>query len=274
MKKHFDLIIGEAGIRGLRLPLKFRDFTGGYFDAFMVEAWTSVEKSQNGARFGLIKDAVEKIFDEEMEFKGLFSRVDSFLGYAVNYSGSGSAGISLESVFTRDPFSSDVESVSVVPLRVSGIVKDGARHFSLSVTVTGMNACPCTMDATAKLLGIEGSSERPFSVTHNQRTKITAELTFNKIPDVDFLDLADCLHRSTSGVLMEKASDELEAEIVVNSHKNPLFVEDSVRIAASLIVQDLRPDPDVLIRVDAVSLESIHNHDAFASLEMKAADLK
>lgn len=274
MKDRTDLIIDRAGIKGLRLPLKFSDFTGGYFDAFIIEAWTSVEKSQSGARFGLIKDAVEEIFTEEMRFGELFSRVDSFLDYAMSYSGSSSAGISLESVFTGDPFISDRESVSIIPLKISGITKGGAKQFGLSVSVTGMNACPCTMDATAKILGIKSESGRPLSVTHNQRTRIRAELLFNKKPDIDFMTVADCLLRSTSGVLMERGSDELEAQIVVDAHRNPLFVEDSVRIAADLIMKDVNPDPETIIRVDAISLESIHNHDAFASLEIRAGQLK
>jgi GTP cyclohydrolase IB len=53
--------------------------------------------------------------------------------------------------------------------------------------------------------------------------------------------------------------------VTMQAYDNPVFVEDMVRNVAVI----LREDPRVArFRVTAVNQESIHNHDAFACIEM------
>ena len=56
-----------------------------------------------------------------------------------------------------------------------------------------------------------------------------------------------------------------ERHVTMQAYDNPVFVEDMVRNVAVV----LREDPRVSwFRVQAVNHESIHNHNAFACIEM------
>jgi GTP cyclohydrolase-4 len=111
--------------------------------------------------------------------------------------------------------------------------------------------------------------------SHNQRGHVTISVELPPDQDVDVRDISAMVHGKLNqvyGVL--KREDELE--LVYRAHKNPTFVEDACRKIAEGIYELLRRKlrPDSKVRILLVSEESIHQHNAFAEIEMSLEQLK
>ena len=77
-------------------------------------------------------------------------------------------------------------------------------------------------------------------------------------------ELVDMAESSASAPVYTLLKREDEKTVTEMAYDNPRFVEDVLREA----VVRLQEEPRILwYRVDVVSHESIHNHDAFASVE-------
>jgi GTP cyclohydrolase-4 len=82
---------------------------------------------------------------------------------------------------------------------------------------------------------------------------------------VDADDLIRIVERSFSSPTYSILKRKEEAELVLNAHKQPKFVEDVVRDMLKQILQDYQKLPDdVLVITRSESEESIHKHNAFA----------
>jgi len=122
--------------------------------------------------------------------------------------------------------------------------------FVLTVKVNVTTLCPCS-----KAISDFGA--------HNQRGTVTVQLRYLKtvwIEDVIAL-VESCASCELYGLL--KRQDE--KYVTEHAYKNPVFVEDLVRNVAV----KLKVHPDVTwFKVEAENYESIHNHNAYACIEM------
>jgi len=158
-----------------------------------------------------------------------------------------------------------VDSVDILA-KVQVIRENGTMRFdsSLGLGINHMTACPCTQVYTESLFHVkEGLFPMP---THSQRSRTTLDvqdsgqvLTYDDI----FKCLSNSLH-PTQDLL--KRPDE--AEIVLKSHETPQFAEDAVRsVAAScarMFGNLLLPESG--IRIESLSLESIHSHNVICRI--------
>lgn len=124
----------------------------------------------------------------------------------------------------------------------------GNRHvFTLGIDVPVSSCCPC-------------SKEISDYGAHNQRTMIKAKVRFTG----GFLwieDLVELLESRGSCQLYPLLKREDEKFVTESAYDNPKFVEDILRDT----VLALRADPLVVwFDVECESIESIHNHSAFA----------
>lgn len=117
--------------------------------------------------------------------------------------------------------------------------------FTYLLKSPGITACPCSK----KLAG----------VGHMQRAWLTVALNSRTFVDVEeqAVRMLSCFSAETTA-MMKRAE---EAVKVVESQRNPMFVEDVVREAA-------RKFPEAFY-VEARSEESIHMHDAFAVVDRR-----
>jgi GTP cyclohydrolase I len=126
--------------------------------------------------------------------------------------------------------------------------------FVLSVVVPVTTLCPC-------------SKEISEYGAHNQRGYITLEVrpvskngTWELILIEDLIEIAE---RSGSAPVYALLKRTDERFVTMQAYDNPVFVEDVVRNAAAL----LSADPRVAsFTVKAVNQESIHDHNAFATI--------
>jgi len=135
----------------------------------------------------------------------------------------------------------------------TGQVDNGKDDFILGVKIPVTSLCPCS-----KAISDYGA--------HNQRCQVTLQVRTRqedgKGPALMWIEeLVDIAESAASAPVYPLLKRPDERHVTMQAYDNPTFVEDIVRDAASL----LRRDPRVIwYRVEAVSQESIHNHNAYA----------
>lgn len=88
-------------------------------------------------------------------------------------------------------------------------------------------------------------------------------------------DIIRIIEDSMSAPVCELLKRTDENAVVVNAHKNPMFVEDCVRNMVQKIIEQYSHLPDdTLVTVRQVNEESIHRHNAFAEKVAMLGDLK
>ncbi len=138
-----------------------------------------------------------------------------------------------------------------------GEVSGSGTDFLLIVEVPVTSLCPC-------------SKEISDYGAHNQRGHITIEVRSGKAPDgspelIWIEELIEIAERSSSAPVYPLLKRVDERFVTMQAFDNPVFVEDMVRNVTAL----LQEDPRVAgFRVKAINQESIHNHNAFACIEM------
>jgi len=132
--------------------------------------------------------------------------------------------------------------------------------FVLCVTVPVTTLCPC-------------SKEISDYGAHNQRGYVTLEVRPKAKKEgwelILIEDLIAIAEKSGSAPLYALLKRTDERFVTMQAYENPVFVEDVVRNAAALLRADKRVSS---FTVKAVNHESIHDHNAFATIIGKAID--
>ena len=133
--------------------------------------------------------------------------------------------------------------------RFSATCTGGEIDFVVTVIVPVTTLCPCS-----KAISAHGA--------HNQRGVVTYSVRFAKpIWIEDLIQLVESCASCELYTLLKRPDEKAVTE---RAYANPVFVEDLVRNVA---VRS-EAEPDILwYRVEAENFESIHNHNAYASIE-------
>ena len=141
--------------------------------------------------------------------------------------------------------------------------KNGIIKKLIGIKVIGMTACPCAMEVVKTL---SNQSDDCLSPTHNQRNigTLMIEVPENET-SVDADDLITIVEQSFSSPTYSLLKRREEAELVLNAHRQPKFVEDVVRdILKQVLTKYPHLPNDVLVIARSESEESIHKHNALA----------
>jgi GTP cyclohydrolase I len=123
--------------------------------------------------------------------------------------------------------------------------------FVLGVSVPVMTVCPCSREI----------SDRG---AHNQRAEAHVQLRMSGLVWIE--DVVQIVEDSASSPVFSLLKREDEKFVTERSYDNPRFVEDLSRE----IVQKLETDERISwYKVEVTSMESIHNHEAYACIERK-----
>jgi GTP cyclohydrolase IB len=121
--------------------------------------------------------------------------------------------------------------------------------FVLTVKAAVTTLCPCS-----KAISKYGA--------HNQRGEVTVQIRSTKAIWIE--DLITIIESSASSELYALLKRQDEKAVTERAYENPVFVEDLVRNVAL----KLNAHRDVTwYKVEAENYESIHNHNAYASIE-------
>ncbi len=129
------------------------------------------------------------------------------------------------------------------------LYETGKKELLLTVEVPVMTLCPCSKEISEKN-------------AHNQRALVKITVNAQKLVWIE--ELIKMAEECASAELFSLLKREDEKFITEHAYEHPVFVEDLVRE----IALRLRRDQRILwFRVEAESMESIHNHNAFAVVE-------
>jgi GTP cyclohydrolase I len=121
--------------------------------------------------------------------------------------------------------------------------------LGIEVEVPITTLCPCSKEISD--LG-----------AHNQRGQVKVSVKFDKFLWIE--DLISLVEESASCEVYSLLKREDEKFVTEKAYHNPMFVEDVVRT----IAQKLNRDDNVLwFTVECETIESIHNHNAYAKIE-------
>jgi len=242
-----ELRIDKVGVRGLRFPVQIRD---------------KAHALQNTvATLGLFVDLPKEFkgthmsrFIEVLNAHGSIVHVDNITDILLAMQKKLKASCShLEMEFpfflTKKAPVSEMESVLDYTARFDATAFGSEIDFVLTVKVPVTTLCPCS-----KAISAYGA--------HNQRGEVKVQIRFSKSVWIE--DLIALVESSASSELFSLLKREDEKAVTERAYENPVFVEDLVRNVAV----KLNAHPDVTwYKVEAENYESIHNHNAYASIE-------
>ena len=126
--------------------------------------------------------------------------------------------------------------------------EDEEYRFYLGVKVPVTTLCPC-------------SKEISNYGAHNQRAIISVKVTYSEEEHIWIEDLVSAIEKTASAELYPLLKREDEKYVTENAYDNPKFVEDVLRDVVLLLRENDKIDS---FEVECESLESIHNHSAWA----------
>lgn len=147
----------------------------------------------------------------------------------------------------------------------------------IGVEVVGMSACPCAMETVRHQLQESGRKLDPKApvITHNQRNTVKLLLDVPGDADVEASDLVEICEASLSAPTFELLKRGDEADLVLQAHSNPRFVEDVVRdVLHRARKRYARLGAGAVIFASSEAAESIHKHNAYAERRTTFGDLE
>ncbi|HEW91021.1 MAG TPA: GTP cyclohydrolase I FolE2 [Thermotogaceae bacterium] len=121
--------------------------------------------------------------------------------------------------------------------------------FVITVEIPIQTVCPCSLEIS------------DFGA-HNQRALVKISVRMRNLVWIE--ELIEVAENAASSPVYTLLKREDEKYVTENSFMNPRFVEDVARE----VVKKLKNDPRITwYKVEVLSYESIHNHNAFACIE-------
>lgn len=240
--------LDSVGVEGLRMPARIVDVDGtGVHTIISATAGVSVRARERGAHMSRLVDELHKL-DGALRLNTLTSLHGALIER------SAAEGANLEIAFPwfiekAAPVSGIRSSLDLhVHYVVTGAHHEHPRmHQGVRIPVTTL--CPCS-----KAISRYGA--------HNQRTLVSVNL--DVLEWIPIEQLVDLVEAEASCEIYGALKREDEKYVTEKAYENPRFVEDVARD----VCLRLRSTASILrsqIRVE--SQESIHNHQAFASVE-------
>ncbi len=151
----------------------------------------------------------------------------------------------------------------------------------IGAEAVGMTACPCAMETcrerlakTYPLLNDPSMKDLPM-ITHNQRNR--TRLMFDLSPGVevevdDIIAAIEAAQSSPTYAILKRGD---EAQLVLNAHRQPKFVEDVLRDLLAGLSKRFPSLPDsVIVQAKTTSEESIHKYNVAASHQITLGELR
>jgi GTP cyclohydrolase I len=246
-RDHRKLRIDKVGVRGLRFPIQIRDKAKVVQNTIaMIGMFVDLPHEFKGthmSRFIEVLNAhgsmvhVENIEDILHEMQRKLNAATAHLEMEFPYFLSKKAPVS------------GMESVMDYTARFDATACGKEIDFVLTVKVGVTTLCPCS-----KAISKYGA--------HNQRGLCTVQIRSKKAIWIE--DLIALVESSASCELFSLLKRRDEKAVTERAYENPVFVEDLVRSVA----EKLNAHRDVTwYNVEAENFESIHSHNAYASIE-------
>src|SRR5690348_481105 len=242
-----ELSIDKVGVRGMRFPTtvqnKQRTFQNTVATIEMFVDLPKQFKSTHMSRFIEVLNAHGKVIHVENLNDILFAMQEKFSAATSHLE------IEFPYFMVKKAPVTGGESMMDYVARFDATASHKEIDFVLTVKAMVTTLCPCS-----KAIAARGA--------HNQRGEVTVQIRSRKAVWIE--DLIGIIESSASSELYALLKRQDEKEVTERAYDSPVFVEDLVRNVAL----KLNKHPDVTwYKVEAENQESIHNHNAYASIE-------
>jgi GTP cyclohydrolase FolE2 len=244
------LALDEAGISDLRYPISFDVGGQPQRTVATVALAASVADTVRGVHMSRFVEALHEWHDR-LSVEGVLALLDDVL----NRLGAETATVALDFPVFLERTAPVSAGAAFVPYdcRLQGEVSRASRSMTLTIRVPVTSLCPC-------------SREISDYGAHNQRgtVEISVSLRLDGVDArVELGELIDLAEAAGSAPIYTALKRSDERFVTMNAYENPAFVEDMTRAVADA----LRRDERLLAgRVRVVNEESIHTHNAYASV--------
>ena len=243
-----NIAIDKVGIKAIRHPVKVLDKTGGAqhtIATFGMYVYLPHHfKGTHMSRFIEILNGNEREFSVE-SFEQMLRQMVVKLEAE-----SGHVEMNFPYFVNKKAPVSGVESLMDYDVTFIGEIKNGQYLQTMKVLVPCTSLCPCS-----KKISQYGA--------HNQRSHVTITARTNSFVWIE--DVINIAEENASSQLYGLLKRPDEKYVTERAYENPKFVEDLVRDVAAALNKDERIDAYV---VEAENFESIHNHSAYALIEL------
>lgn len=169
----------------------------------------------------------------------------------------------------------------------ASISRRGEKIVFVGAEVTGITACPCAQELI-KAKAVESLLKLGFRIeeiekvlsaipiaSHNQRGRARIKVQVRDDFRVSITRLIEIAKSGMSHETFEILKREDELDVVEKAHKNPMFVEDSVRKMAFELIKAYPNAPDdLIVFLRQENEESIHQHNVVAERIAKIGELR
>ncbi len=152
---------------------------------------------------------------------------------------------------------------------------------SIGAEAVGMTACPCAMETARDALAQEFPQLRDEAlqalpmITHNQQNRTRLVFDLPEGAEVEADELIETIEASQSSPTYAILKRGDEAQMVIQAHRHPKFVEDVLRDLLRRVASECPKLPDsTYVRARTVSEESIHKYNVVAEHQASLGELR
>ncbi|MDP8240397.1 MAG: GTP cyclohydrolase FolE2 [Candidatus Hatepunaea meridiana] len=244
-----NISIDKVGVKNLRYPIKVRQKAGGYQRTIAkINVFVDLFAEYRGAHLSRFVELIDGISGQELT---VFTLPDILNSIKDRFdSMTAEININFPYFLRRKAPVSEKQGLMDYRCRFHGRL-DGKMDFIYGVTAPVTSLCPCSKEI----------SDRG---AHNQRAEVSVDIRSKKGKLVWFEEIIDMIEASGSAPVYSILKREDEKYVTELAYDNPVFVEDIVRSIAEKLNVDKRI---TWFKVQVNSMESIHNHSAYAVIE-------
>ncbi len=286
--------LSRVGVTGVQKVIRIEAAGSEQLFYAEVECFVDLNPRQKGAHMSRFEEVVEEAIDEVV--LGEVFKAETLAAHIAEHVRERQQGLRAEvSIAAKYP---EYKSAPVSGSRTQAIYtlygaavssEQGTRRL-VGVQAQGMTACPCAQEemtarARERLAAddfTDDEIERVFEhvpvATHNQRGLGTLWVGCTEVcPDVvEAETLLRIVEESMSAEIYELMKRSDEAEVVEKAHRRPRFVEDCVREAIRMAVDEYRGrlGDGAFVMSRQENLETIHQHNVVAERYGLVGELK
>jgi GTP cyclohydrolase I len=244
------IAINWVGVKGIRVPicLHEHDMRPQHSVAW-VDLSVNLPEHLKGTHMSRFVEVVQSHLSDPFQLAGFPSMLTSLQSRLdANHA---SVSMSFPIFVEKTAPASGKKSLMDYSLTLRAKHLDGRCEQSLELHIPVTTLCPCS-----KAISRYGA--------HNQRGEVRLLVAFDEPPSLP--QIIEAVESSASSQLYALLKRPDEKMVTEQAYENPVFVEDLVRNT----VLALRAIPGLKeCRVEAENFESIHNHNAYACVEVK-----
>jgi len=253
-----------------------------------IDAFVDLKSSQKGIHMSRMIESINEIIEKitkhnVVDFESMCAEIAKELLERNSYADYSEARLYADFPVKRKTPETGLETQEVHALVANARAwrnKDKKLRKSIGCKVFGMNACPCAQEmmygySRNKIKELNKILSLIPMTSHNQRVEGTLIVETDDDVRIELNDLVEVIEESVSAKIYEILKREDECSVVVQAHKNPMFVEDSLRLILKNFYKKYpNLNDNVTINAKIISFESIHPHDAFAETTVTMKELR